>query len=92
LDESIDPERTYNEFLKIFMDVYEVNFPLKRKQNKTRSPWMTNCILKSVRNRNKLYKIFLMNHSTKNEQLYKNHKNKLNHIIKMAKKNIIKIS
>jgi hypothetical protein len=47
---------------------------------------MTNCILKSVRNDNKLYKTFLMNRNSKNEKSYKNYKNKLNHIIKRAKK------
>ena len=47
---------------------------------------MTNCILKSVCNKNKLYKAFLMNPSNKNEQKYKKFKNKLNHIIKVAKK------
>jgi ribosomal protein S17E len=78
LDETNDPVKAYNEFLKMFADVYE--------QNKTKSQWMTNCILKSVRNKNKLYKTFLMNRNSKNEQLYKNYKNKLNHIIKMAKK------
>ena len=91
LDEKNDPERAYNEFLEMFTDAYEANFPLKRKKNKTKinktkSPWMTNCILKSVRNKNKLYKTFLMNRNSKNEQLYKKYKNKLNHIIKMAKK------
>jgi hypothetical protein len=75
----------------MFTQVYEANFPLKRKQyskkiNKTKIPGMTNCILKSVRNKNKLYKTFLMNRNSKNEKLYKHYKNKLNHIIKMAKK------
>ena len=37
---------------------------------------MTNCILKSIRKKNKLYKTFLMNRNSKNEQ----------HIIKIAKK------
>ena len=55
------------------MHVYQANFPLKKKQNtkkvnKTKSPWMTNSILKSVRNKNKLYKAFLMNRNSKNEQ------------------------
>jgi hypothetical protein len=31
LDEINDPVKAY-EFLKIFVDVYEANFPLKRKQ------------------------------------------------------------
>ena len=47
---------------------------------------MTKCILKSVRKKNKLYKSFLINPSDKNKSLYKKYKNKLNHIIKMAKK------
>ncbi len=84
LNETNDPEKGYNEFLKMFLDLYEANFPLKRRQNnrkinKTKSPWMTNCILKSVRNKNKLHKTFLMDRNSKNEQLYKNYKNKLNH-------------
>ena len=47
---------------------------------------MTNCILKSVRNKNKLYKAFLRIRKGKNEHLHKNYKNKLNHIIEIAKK------
>ena len=91
LNETNDVELAYKKFLKMFTDAYQENFPLKKKQNnkkvnKTKSPWMTNCILRSVRNKNKLYKAFLMNRNSKNEQLYKNYKNKLNHIIKIAKK------
>ena len=47
---------------------------------------MTNYILRSVRKKNKLYETFLTNPNGKNEQLYKNYKKKLNHIIKIAKK------
>ena len=36
LNESNDPGKTYNEFLKLFMGVYEAHFPLKRKQNKNK--------------------------------------------------------
>ena len=76
LDETKDPEKAYNVFMEMLVDVYEANFPLKQKQNnrkikKTKSPWMTNCILKSVRNKEKLYKTFLLNPNSKTEQLYK---------------------
>ena len=47
---------------------------------------MTKCILKSVRNKNKLYKSFLKNPNCINKQKYIKYKNKLNHIIKKAKK------
>ena len=47
---------------------------------------MTRCILKSVKNKNKLYKSFLKNPIYRNRQKYIKYKNKLNHIIKIAKK------
>ena len=51
---------------------------------------MTRCILKSVKNKNKLYKSFLMNSSNRNKQEYIKYKNKLNHIIKIAKNSTTK--
>ena len=77
-------------FLKRFLMFTRQIFLLQEKKNnvkinKTKSPWMTDCILKSVRKK-KQYKLFLMNPSSKNEPKYKNYKNKLNHIIKVAKK------
>ncbi len=47
---------------------------------------MTKSIAKSVRKKNKLYKKFLCHPTTNNEHKYKQYKNKLNHIIKIAKK------
>ena len=55
--------------------------------NHTGSPWMTNGIFKSISKKNKLYKKFLKKRPThKNETDYKKYKNKLNHVIKTAKK------
>ena len=42
--------------------------------------------VKSVKNKNKLYKTLLKNPNNKNRQKYTKYKNKLNHIIKIAKK------
>ena len=47
---------------------------------------MTGCILKSVRNKNKLYKALLNNPNEKNGQRYTKFKNRLNHVIRLAKK------
>jgi hypothetical protein len=52
---------SYNEFFNLLSIAYEKNFPLRRKVvkrniDKTRSPWMTKCIAKSVKQKNKLYK------------------------------------
>ena len=47
---------------------------------------ITRCILKSVQHKNKLYKTFLTNQNGKNRQKYTKYKNRLNHIVKIAKK------
>ena len=91
LNETNDAEKAFNAFTTLFMDLYNAQFPFKRKQdkgkiNKNKSPWMTRCILKSVRNKNKLCKSFLNNPNDRNRQKYTKYKNKLNHIIKLAKK------
>ena len=77
--------------MKLFMDTYNKYFPHKIEQNKakinkTKSPWMTRCILKSVRNENKLYKAFLNSPDDRKRQKYTKYKNRLNHVIKVAKK------
>ena len=56
------------------------------KIDRCKSPCITRSIIKSVRKKNKLYKKFLCHPTTNNEQKYKQYKNKLNHIIKIAKK------
>ena len=47
---------------------------------------MTNCIAKSLKNKNKLYKTYLNNPCKRNKNLYKRYKNKLNHVIKVSKR------
>ena len=82
---------SYNKFFNLISIACEKNFPLtkkvaKRKIDKTRSPWMTRCIAKSVKQKNKLYKKYLQYPTGKNEKIYKKYRNKLNHVIKVAKK------
>jgi hypothetical protein len=82
---------SYNEFFNLLSIAYEKNFPLRRKVvkrniDKTRSPWMTKCIAKSVKQKNKLYKKYLQWPTEKKGKIYKQYKNKLNHIIRAAKK------
>ena len=52
-----DTTESYNEFLEIFSTAYEEIFPLTKKKiknniDKSKSPWMTNCIAKSVKKKN----------------------------------------
>ena len=67
-----DTTESYNEFLKIFSTAYEKSFPLTQKKigkyiDKNKSPWMTNCIAKSVKKKNLLYKKYLNRPTSKNE-------------------------
>ena len=48
---------------------------------------MTKCVLKSIKKKNKLYKKYLSDSSKINENVYKKYKNKLNHVIRLSKKN-----
>ena len=55
---------SFNEFSNIYSTAYETNLPLKQKVikrniDKGKSPWMTQCIAKSVMTKNKLYKTYL---------------------------------
>ena len=73
------------------LNAYNISFPIKKiviknTIDKSKSPWMTKSVLKSVRTKNKLYKAYLLNNSKKNQNLYKKYKNKLNHVIKASKK------
>jgi hypothetical protein len=58
----------------------------KKAVDHTQSPWMTIGVFKSISKKNKLYKNFLKKPSYRNETAYKKYKNKLNHVIKTAKK------
>ena len=51
-----------------------------------KSPWMTQGISNSVEIKNRLYKKFLKNRNERNYNIYKKYKNKLNHLIKIEKK------
>lgn len=86
-----DPNLAYESFLKTFSDIYSTCFPVKCIQGKPLkkilNPWMTKGLLKSVNRKNRLYKMTLRNPSVEVQAKYKKYKNKLNHCIRLAKKN-----
>ena len=49
-------------------------------------PWLSKGFLKSIRTKNKLYRQYLTNQSSHYETRYKNYKNKLNHLLRIAKR------
>ena len=51
-----------------------------------RSPWITQSLLVSIRKKDKLYKQFINSRDSTTELKYKRYRNKLNHLIKIAKR------
>ena len=77
----------YNDPLERYTKAYETHFPLEKLKQRLhfRKLWISQDLLKSVKQKNKLYKQCLPNPSLWNEVKYKAYKNKLNHSLRIAK-------
>ena len=65
--------------------------PLSRKESKFYSkPWITEGLKTSINNKNRLYRHYLKRRSNYSHCKYKSHRNKLNHLIKISKRNYYK--
>ena len=80
----------YDVFVRTFNNLHDKCIPLKKCTNKykqePRSPWITKCILKSINTKNKLYKKCLSSPTSTNMQKFKTYRNKLNCVIRKAKR------
>ena len=89
-----DPNKSYNEFLRIFQLALDINIPLKSRQFKKfkhkKNPWMTCGILKSLHTKFILHKKLLRCKSTISKAeltaKYNTYRNILSKVIKNAKK------
>ena len=73
-----NPNDSYNNFINIFSKLYDDMFPIKVITIKTKSwlrPWITKGIMKSSKQKQKLYNKFLKNRTFFNETNYKYYKN-----------------
>ena len=84
-----DPDEAYNNFIEEYSRIYIACFPLKvlkgKQVSKFFSPWLSPGLLKSV-NKNILHKNLVTSPSTSSETKYKAYKNKLTHLIRIAKR------
>ena len=84
-----EPDCAYQCFLDKFTAIYNNCFRFKKVKVKNvtlRKPWITKGLLKSVREKNLLYKRFLVNPTSYREKPYKSYKNKLTHSLRVAKR------
>jgi len=89
--QSNDPNIAYDKFLDTYKSIYNSSFPLKNISNKRakliNKPWISKGLLTSIKHKSDLYKKFLKNPSEINNKIYKQYKNKLSYLLKIAKKN-----
>ena len=66
-----DPQLAYSTFLNMFMQCYESCFPIKSKPSvyKSRKPWLSSGLLKSIKTINKLYVKYLCGGSSSTKLL-----------------------
>ena len=92
---STDADTAYNVFLKTFLSHYEIFFPKKKIQIKSKnlaSPWITKGIVKSSKKKQKLYEKFLKRKTPRNEDNYKNYKRLFESVKLKSKANYYKES
>ena len=84
------PNNAYNEFLRIFLGLYNDAFPkqkIKIKRKSFNSPWITKGLVKSSKKKQRLYENFLKNRNPEKELNYKQYKTLFESLKKKSKKN-----
>ena len=89
-----NPNESYNgfvnEYTRIFQLIFQDCFPINIIKGKDltmfNSPWLTPGLLKSINKKNRLYKQSVRSSSESCKLRYKMYKNKLNHLIRTAKR------
>lgn len=82
-----EPETAYNEFINVFKAAYEQCFPRKlaKRARKARKPWVTGEHLKSMKEKDKLYQIFMKTRALTDLHAFKRFRNQLNKQLREAK-------
>ena len=86
-----DPSCMFDTFYSKLSEFIDIHIPLKqlsKKESKLKTkPWITSAIRTSIKIKDKLYKKFLKTKSSYYQTKFKVYRNKLNHLIKISKRN-----
>jgi len=81
----------YNNFIEIFNSMLDKFVPLKKKSNKTKTksklPWIAKDLIKMINKKNRFYKQYMNKRTQQSKTKYKTLKNKVNKLLRTAKKN-----
>ena len=83
-----DVQNAYTMFYNEFCDVYNTCFPMKifKQGYRTRKPWLSEGMKKSIKTKNKLYKQYKKTGSIEHESVYKQYRNNLNKLLTAAER------
>ena len=82
-----DVNHATNTFLNQVSHFYKVCFPVKKIVLKSiHKPWVTHCLLNSIKRKNKLYKAHLKNPCSATKLRFSKYRNKLNHLLRISEK------
>ena len=91
---NFDPNTAMNDLIQAIDSSYKTIFPLqkvtKRYLRKFRKPWITASILKLIRIKHKLYKVYLDKRDAESFEMYKSQRNIVKRHIEQAKRNYYK--
>jgi hypothetical protein len=84
-----DAQAAYSKFQNIISTNFQKSFPFKSIKSHycSKMPWLTKGLKNAISNKHKLYVRYLKHPSMDNETIYKKHKNKLNHLLKISERN-----
>ena len=88
---SEDPQSAYSSFSQGYIDMYNDCFPLRTVKSgyKTRKPWLSEGLKKSIERKNKLYHRKQKTKNPEHEILYKKYRNKLNKLMSIVEREYI---
>ena len=88
-----DPNRMFNSLYNKMSEMIDAHIPIKelsRRKLKIKSkPWVTQAVNNSIQIKNKLYKDSLKTKSPYYQPKFKYYRNKIDHLLKVGKENII---
>ena len=85
---SEDPQSAYSLFSQGYIDMYNECFPLRTVKSgyKTRKPWLSEGLKKSIERKNKLYHRKQKTKNPEHEIIYKKYRNKLNKLMSIVER------
>ena len=86
-----DVNTCYSNFTQKLEACYKRCIPVRKSVKKdNHKPWVTSCILSSIKQKNKLYLQYIKNPCITTENSYKSYRNKLTHLLRKAERSYVR--